>query len=161
MNETVSDGCLAMGEDITEKISHFQGRIESTTSIPLIGHCDHWVTRTSSLIECVCSCDQKLYLHNETKGGICMKIEFNPQKNISLLQDGRRFFVYSSNRAAVTSCEHTLYHPPMKAFNTIASIFHACERNWFQSKHIAQKEKEKWTQAFAPHQNQVSHQNAH
>ena len=35
--------------------------------------------------------------------------EFNPQKNISLLQYGRRFFVYSSNMAAVTSCEHTLY----------------------------------------------------
>ena len=50
--------------------------------------------------------DQKPYLHNET--GICMIIEFNPQKNISLLQDGRRFFAYSSNMAAVTSCEHTL-----------------------------------------------------
>ena len=48
-------------------------------------------------------------LHNETKGGICIKIEFNPQKNISLLQHARRFcfFVYSSNMAAVTSCEHT------------------------------------------------------
>ena len=41
-------------------------------------------------IECVRSCDQKPYLYNETKGGICIKIEFNPQKNISLLQDGRR-----------------------------------------------------------------------
>ena len=59
-------------------------------------------------MECVCSCDQKPYLHNETKGGICIKIEFNPQKNISLLQHGRRFFVYSSNMAAVTSCEHPL-----------------------------------------------------
>ena len=59
-------------------------------------------------IECVRSCDQNPYLHNETKGGICIKIEFNPQKNISLLQHGRRFFVYSSNMAAVTSCEHTL-----------------------------------------------------
>ena len=37
-----------------------------------------------------------------------MKREFNPQKDISLLQHGRRFFVYSSNMAAVTSCEHTL-----------------------------------------------------
>ena len=45
------------------------------------------------IIECVRSCDQKPYLHNETKGGICVKLEFNPQKNISLLQDGRRFFV--------------------------------------------------------------------
>lgn len=41
VNETVSDGCLAMGEGITEKISHFQVRIESTISIPLIGDCDH------------------------------------------------------------------------------------------------------------------------
>ena len=59
---------------------------------------------------CVRSCDQKSYLHNETKGvtRICIKIEFNPQKNI-LLQDGRRFFVYSSIMAAVTSCEHTLW----------------------------------------------------
>ena len=48
-------------------------------------------------------------LNNETKGGICVKIEFNPQKNISLLQDGRHFFIYSSNMAAVMSCEHTLY----------------------------------------------------
>jgi len=63
----------------------------------------------SLLIECVCSCEQKPYLHNETKGGICIKIDFNPQKNIiSLLQDGHRFFVYSSNMAVVTSCEHTL-----------------------------------------------------
>ena len=60
-------------------------------------------------IECVRSCDQKPYLHNETKWGICIKIEFNPKKNISLFQDGRRFFVYSSNMAAVTSGEHTLY----------------------------------------------------
>ena len=33
-------------------------------------------------IECVRSCDKKPYLHNETKGGICIKIEFNPQNNI-------------------------------------------------------------------------------
>ena len=38
-----------------------------------------------ALIECVRSCDQKPYLHNETKGGICIKIEFNPQKNTLLL----------------------------------------------------------------------------
>ena len=67
------------------------------------------ITRGIYTIECVRSCDQKPYLHNETKRGICIKIEFNPQKNISLLQDGRRFFVYSSNMAAVTSCEHTLF----------------------------------------------------
>ena len=47
-------------------------------------------------------------VHNETKGGICIKIEFNPQENISLLQDGCRFFLYSSNMAAVTSCDHIL-----------------------------------------------------
>ena len=64
---------------------------------------------TEMSIECVRSCDQKPYLHNETEGGICIKIEFNPQNNISLLQHGRRFFVYSSNMAAVTSCEHTLF----------------------------------------------------
>ena len=40
--------------------------------------------------------------------GICIKLGFNPQKNISLLQDGRSFFVYSSNMAAVTSYEHIL-----------------------------------------------------
>ena len=59
-------------------------------------------------IECVHPRDQKLYLHNESKGGICTKIEFNPQNNISLLQHGRHFFVYSSNMAAVTSCKHTI-----------------------------------------------------
>ena len=59
-------------------------------------------------LECVRSCDRKPYLHNETKGGICIKIEFNPQKNVSLLQDGRRFFLYSSNMAAVTSREHSI-----------------------------------------------------
>ena len=58
-------------------------------------------------IGCVRSCDQKPYLHNERKGGF-EKIEFNPQKNISLLQHGRHLFVYSSNMAAVTSYEHTL-----------------------------------------------------
>ena len=60
-------------------------------------------------IKCVRSRDQKPYLHNETKGWICIKIEFNPQKNISLLQHCRRFFVYFANMAAVTSFEHTLY----------------------------------------------------
>ena len=30
------------------------------------------------------------------------------KQNISLLQHGRRFFVYSSSMAAVTSCEHTI-----------------------------------------------------
>ena len=60
-------------------------------------------------IECVRSRNQKPYLHNETKLGIYIKIEFNPQKNISLVQDGRRFFVYSSNMAAVTSGEHILH----------------------------------------------------
>ena len=63
---------------------------------------------SNSTVECVRSCDQKLYLHNETKGRFCIKIEFNPQKNISLLQHGRCFFVYSTNVTAVTSCEHTL-----------------------------------------------------
>ena len=60
-------------------------------------------------IECVRSCDQKPYLHNETKRGICIKVEFNLQKNISLFQDDRRLFVYSSNMASVTSGEHTLF----------------------------------------------------
>ena len=64
---------------------------------------------STDTIECVRSCDQKPYLHNKTKGGICIKIEFTPQKNISVLQHGRRFFVYSSNMAAVTSSEHTLF----------------------------------------------------
>ena len=70
----------------------------------------------SPCIECVRSCDQKPYLHNETKGGICKEIEFNPQKSISLLQHGRRFFVYSSNMAAVTSCEHTLFNDNLVTF---------------------------------------------
>ena len=48
------------------------------------------VTKMGSIIQCFRSCDQNPYLHNETKRGICIKIEFNPQKNISLLQDGRR-----------------------------------------------------------------------
>ena len=43
------------------------------------------------------------------KEEFALKIEFNPQKNVSLLQHGRRFFVYSSNMAAVTSCEHSIY----------------------------------------------------
>ena len=47
-------------------------------------------------------------MHNETTEGICIKIEFHSQKNISLLQDGRRLFVNSSNMAAVTSYENTL-----------------------------------------------------
>ena len=67
-------------------------------------------------MECVRSCDQKPYLHNETKGEICIKIEFNPQKNISLLQHGRRFFVYSFNKAAFTSYEHTQFSPKWKWF---------------------------------------------
>ena len=63
------------------------------------------------VIECVRSCDQKPYLQYETKGEIYIKIELNSQKNILLLQYGHRFFVYSSNMAAVTSCKHTLFDP--------------------------------------------------
>jgi len=63
------------------------------------------------------------YLHNETKEGICIKIEFNPRKNISLIQHGRRFFVYSSNMAAVTSCEHTLLDQHFWFFNKIAQNY--------------------------------------
>ena len=56
-------------------------------------------------LECVRARDQKpWYLCYETKGGICIKIEFNPQK-----KHGRRFFVYSSNVAAVTSSKHMLF----------------------------------------------------
>ena len=47
-------------------------------------------------IECVRSCDKKPYLHNETKGGISIKIEFNPQKNISLLQHDLHVVVLAS-----------------------------------------------------------------
>lgn len=50
-------------------------------------------------------------LNNETKGGICLKIELIPQKYISLVQHGRRFFVYFSHMAALTSYEHTLFDP--------------------------------------------------
>ena len=67
------------------------------------------ITNTYSHIESVRSCDQKPYMHNAANGGICIKIEVTPQKNISLLQDGCRFSVYYSNMAAVTSCEHTLH----------------------------------------------------
>ena len=49
------------------------------------------------------------YLHNKTKGRICIKTKFNPQNNISLLH-GRCFSVYSFNMATVTSCEHTLLY---------------------------------------------------
>ena len=60
-------------------------------------------------LESVRARDQKPYLCYETKGRFCIKIEFNPQKKISLLQYGGRFFVYSSNVAAVTSSKHMLF----------------------------------------------------
>ena len=56
------------------------------------------------------------------KWGICIKIEFNPQKNISLLQYGRRFFVYSYNMVAVTSCEHTQFETWDKYLNGNISV---------------------------------------
>jgi len=54
-------------------------------------HSASWYETPGKIIDN--ACDQKPYLHNETKGGICIKIEFNPQNNISLLQHGCRFFV--------------------------------------------------------------------
>ena len=78
---------------------------------------------SNSTVECVRSCDQKPYLHNETKGRFCIKIEFNPQKNISLLQHGRPFFVYSTNMAAVTSCEHTLLPSPWEGGEKRVDLF--------------------------------------
>ena len=94
--------------NLVSMVFHLQGRCnvetkESGDEIELIQHPFRF-----SLAARWIECDQKQYLHNETKGGICLKIEFNPQKNISLLQHGRRFFVYSSNMAAVTSYEQTL-----------------------------------------------------
>ena len=71
------------------------------------------------LIERVFSCDLKPYLHIETNGEICIKIEFNRQKNISLLQHGYRFFVYSSKM------ENTLYSP-----------FFACTFCFANRKHV-------------------------
>ena len=53
------------------------------------------ISKIMTPIECVRSCDQKPYLHNETKGGICIKIELNPQK------------IFHSNMAAVS-----LFTPP-------------------------------------------------
>ena len=64
-------------------------------------------------------------MHNETKGEICTKIEFNPQKNIPLLQHGRRFFFYSSKMATVTSCEHT----PLFSFQGILDRLNAHKRD--------------------------------
>ena len=98
---------------------------------------NHSVTMTPS-IKCVCSCDLKPCLQDETKGGICIKIESSPQKNISLLQHGRRFFVYSSNMAAVTSCEHTLYRSFIAKVDELgggtasgASEFQVMPGNWW------------------------------
>jgi len=71
--------------------------------------CNFWVNVCVCIIVCVRSCDQKPYLPDESKGGICIKIEFNPQNNISLLQNDRLFFVYSSNMAAVMLCEHSIF----------------------------------------------------
>ena len=62
-----------------------------------------------------------------------MKIEFNPQKNFSLLQYGRRFFVYSSSMAAVTSCEHTLYIEPWKSwqcYNYASTVYSWWLHKW-------------------------------
>ena len=42
---------------------------------------NHSVTMTPS-IKCVCSCDQKPYLHNETKRRICIKIEGKTTKAV-------------------------------------------------------------------------------
>ena len=77
-------------------------------------------------IECVRSCDQKKYLHNEKKRGICINQSLIPKRIFHSFQmvvsfaavfrdvtqhspERNFFFVYFSNMAAVTLCEHTLY----------------------------------------------------
>ena len=90
----------------------------------------------SNLIECVRSCDQRPYLHNETKRGICIKIEFNPQKNISLLQDGCCFrclllqhaccdvmWTHSIILSGVISEEFVYFWKPGWLFNTLYDTF--------------------------------------
>ena len=57
----------------------------------------------------------------QLKGGICVIVEFNPQKNISLLEHGCRFLVDSSNMVAVTSCEHTQLHIRIALNPTLSS----------------------------------------
>ena len=42
-------------------------------------------------IQCFRSCDQQPRSNTKTKGRIFIKTEFNSQKNISLLQNGRGF----------------------------------------------------------------------
>ena len=59
-------------------------------------------------MECVRSCDQKPYLHNETKGGICIKIEFNPQKNISLFQHCHREVIWTHSNLLWNKIRGTL-----------------------------------------------------
>ena len=65
-------------------------RIRCIGNVPLLWFkmaCKYYCNYLS--IECVRSCEQRPYLVNETKGWICIRIEFNSQKNISLLQHGR------------------------------------------------------------------------
>ena len=59
----------------------------------------------------------------QLKGGICVIVEFNPQKNISLLKHGCRFLVDSSNMVDVTSCEHTLLHEPYFVLKPLFFLF--------------------------------------
>ena len=84
-----------------------------------------WVRKQTNLrrlvspIECFRSCDQQPYLHTKTKGRTFIRMEFNSQKSISLLQNGRCFFVsLHQHGRRVTSCE-ILYTP----YSKMAAIF--------------------------------------
>ena len=49
-----------------------------------------------------------------TKESVCIRKEFNSYRTGLGHQHGRRFIVWNTNMAAVTSCENTLYP---KGFN--------------------------------------------
>ena len=59
-------------------------------------------------IECFHSRGQHLCKFNETRESVSIKKEFNSHRIGLGHQHGRRFIVWDTNMAAVTSCENTL-----------------------------------------------------
>ena len=81
------------------------------------------LSKGSSHIERFHSRGQQLCKFIGTKEGVCRRKEFKSHRIGLGHQHGRRFIVWDTNMAAVTSCENTLFQCTLPNMNTLEQLF--------------------------------------
>ena len=80
------------------------------------------LSKGSSHIERFHSRGQQLCKFIGTKEGVCIRKEFKSHRIGLGHQHGRRFIVWDTNMAAVTSCENTLFQCTLPNMNTLEQL---------------------------------------